>query len=60
MNSIGDVGVGGKLFCGVADDEDFLRKWCMADKRPTEHRNPLRPLGGQMPQPWSEISLLRY
>jgi hypothetical protein len=26
MNSIGDVGVGGRLFVGVADDEDFLRK----------------------------------
>ena len=26
MNSFDDVGVGGGLFIGVADDEDFFRK----------------------------------
>jgi len=33
MNSIGDLGVGGGLFVGVAGDEDFLRKWGMLDDK---------------------------
>ena len=41
MNSTGDVGVGGRLFVGVAD-EGFLRKWCIVDggttKCGTRHR----------------------
>ena len=38
MNSIGDLGVDGGLFIGVADDGDFPRKWRMVDDRMTQYR----------------------
>ena len=41
MNSTGDVDVGVGLFTGVADDEDFVRKWCMMGDRKAECRRHL-------------------
>ena len=32
-SEIGRVGVGGGLFVGVIDDEDFFRRWRMVDER---------------------------
>ena len=43
MNSIGDVGVGGKVFVGVDDDEGFRRKWCMVGDRTTKCRRTVFP-----------------
>jgi hypothetical protein len=47
MNSIGDVGVGGGLFIGVADDEGFPHGWCMVGNRTRCRRHlPRRHLHG--------------